>query len=152
MDSKKDPYDLRFYRPADLAAVEAADTEEVRAHAINFAISRGLLEDSLAVRNYSVDELYDHVLQADSMETGRSEKSFGLSTYDDRLRDQFTEFARRPLNLNEYWSAPSGEGPKGGEWENKPHRLLYDLIGEVVRLTEHLREIAEVENEERVRV
>ena len=140
MGPKKDQYDCAFSRPADIAAVEAANPEEVLAHAINFAISRGLLEDSPAVRNYSIDELYDHVLRADSMETWRSEKSFELSTYDDRLRDQFTEFARRPLNLNEYWSAPSGEGPKGGEWENKPHRLLYDLIGEVVRLTEHLRE------------
>lgn len=140
MDPKKDQYDCAFSRPAAIAAVEAANPEEALAHAINFAISRGLLEDSPAVRNYSIDELYDHVLQADSMETGRSEKSFELSTYDDRLRDQFTEFARRPLNLNEYWSAPSGEGPKGSEWENKPHRLLYDLIGEVVRLTEHLRE------------
>jgi hypothetical protein len=61
-----------------------------------------------------------------------------LSTYDDRLREQFTEFARRPLNLNEYWSAPSGEGPLGAEWDNKPHRLLYDLIGEVVRIQEML--------------
>ena len=61
-----------------------------------------------------------------------------LSTYDDRLRDQFTEFARRPLNLNEYWSAPSGEGPLAAEWNDKPHRLLYDLIGEVVRIQEML--------------
>ena len=60
---KKDQYDCAFSRPAAIAAVEAANPEEVLAHAINFAISRGLLEDSPAVRNYSIDELFDHVLQ-----------------------------------------------------------------------------------------
>lgn len=37
----------------------------------------------------------------------------------------------RPLQgtLNDYWSAPGREGPLGADWGDRPHRLLYDLIG-----------------------
>lgn len=36
----------------------------------------------------------------------------------------------RPLSysLEDYWHAPSGVGPLATEWEDKPHRLIYDLI------------------------
>lgn len=36
----------------------------------------------------------------------------------------------RPLNysLEDYWLAPSGQGPLAAEWKDKPHRLVYDLI------------------------
>lgn len=34
----------------------------------------------------------------------------------------------------DYRLAPSGEGPLKNEWRDKPHRLIYDLVGEVERL------------------
>lgn len=33
-----------------------------------------------------------------------------------------------PHDLEDYWRAPSGEGPLAAEWKDKPHRLVYDLI------------------------
>jgi hypothetical protein len=30
--------------------------------------------------------------------------------------------------LDDYWRAPSGEGPLAEAWKNKPLRLYYDLI------------------------
>lgn len=33
-----------------------------------------------------------------------------------------------PGDLDDYWQAPSGIGPQAGEWRDKPHRLLYDLL------------------------
>jgi hypothetical protein len=43
----------------------------------------------------------------------------------------------RPLNgtLDDYWSAPGGEGPHAYTWSDKPHRLLYDLIGALLYYT-----------------
>jgi hypothetical protein len=51
-----------------------------------------------------------------------------------RLRETITA---RPLNgtLDDYWSAPSGEGPHAYTWSDKPHRLLYDLIGALLFYT-----------------
>jgi hypothetical protein len=51
----------------------------------------------------------------------------------------------RPLQgtLNDYWSAPGGEGPLAPDWADKPHRLLYDLIAAnvlAVRTISALRE------------
>lgn len=46
-----------------------------------------------------------------------------------RLRE-----APAPLNTNDYKMAPSGIGPKAAEWDDKPHRLVYDLCREVERL------------------
>lgn len=40
--------------------------------------------------------------------------------------------------LEDYRSAPSGEGPLAHEWSDKPHRLVYDLINEIKRLNELL--------------
>jgi len=36
--------------------------------------------------------------------------------------------------LGDYWAAPSGAGNQAYQWSDKPHRLLYDLIGEVLHL------------------
>lgn len=33
------------------------------------------------------------------------------------------------FTLDDYHQAPSGRGPLAHEWANKPHRLLYDLLG-----------------------
>lgn len=41
-------------------------------------------------------------------------------------------------NLFEYWIAPSGEGEQADNWEDKPHRLLYDLIAYAVFLENKL--------------
>jgi hypothetical protein len=40
----------------------------------------------------------------------------------------------RPLDgtLDDYWRAPSGEGPHAYTWDDKPHRLLYDLIAAII--------------------
>lgn len=39
--------------------------------------------------------------------------------------------------LEDYWRAPGG-GPLHAAWQNKPHRLLYDLVGEIQRLREQI--------------
>ncbi len=39
-----------------------------------------------------------------------------------------------PLLTEDYRNAPSGIGPQAEEWEDKPHRLVYDLCREVERL------------------
>lgn len=36
--------------------------------------------------------------------------------------------------LNDYRNAPSGVGPLADEWEDKPHRLLYDLLSALDRI------------------
>lgn len=38
------------------------------------------------------------------------------------------------LHVDDYRNAPGGEGPLAGEWDDKPHRLIYDLCREVNRL------------------
>jgi hypothetical protein len=42
------------------------------------------------------------------------------------------------LTLGEYRNATSGIGPLAHEWDDKPHRLVFDLINEVKRLNEEL--------------
>lgn len=43
--------------------------------------------------------------------------------------------ARMSGTPDDYRDAPSGVGPHASEWENKPHRLIYDLAGEVLAIT-----------------
>jgi hypothetical protein len=38
------------------------------------------------------------------------------------------------MNTNDYRSAVNGEGPLAATWADKPHRLVYDLCGEIERL------------------
>ena len=38
------------------------------------------------------------------------------------------------MNTDDYHLAPSGIGPLAADWKDKPHRLVYDLVGEVERL------------------
>ena len=38
------------------------------------------------------------------------------------------------INTKDYMLAPSGKGPWAYTWSDKPHRLVYDLCGEVDRL------------------
>ncbi len=42
------------------------------------------------------------------------------------------------LVTDDYWRAPSGEGPQAATWKDKPHRLVYDLVGEVEYLRARL--------------
>ena len=42
------------------------------------------------------------------------------------------------LDTQEYHLAPSGEGPHAATWEDKPHRLVYDLCGEIDHLHQRL--------------
>ena len=37
--------------------------------------------------------------------------------------------------------APSGEGDYANEWDNKPHRLIYDACREIERLTAIIEEL-----------
>ncbi len=39
---------------------------------------------------------------------------------------------------DDYRSAVAGNGPHAAEWQDKPHRLVYDLAGEVLRLEAQL--------------
>ena len=48
-----------------------------------------------------------------------------------------------PLLTEDYRNAPSGIGPQADEWEDKPHRLVYDLCKEVDRLRVRNRELAQ---------
>lgn len=41
---------------------------------------------------------------------------------------------RMPHRLEDYYEAPSGRGPLAGEWRDKPHRLLYELIKHIAWL------------------
>ena len=38
-------------------------------------------------------------------------------------------------DLEDYFTAPSGYGNQAYTWSDKPHRLVYDLVAEVRRLT-----------------
>ena len=38
-------------------------------------------------------------------------------------------------DVEDYFMAPSGEGPQAYTWSDKPHRLVYDLVAEVRRLS-----------------
>jgi hypothetical protein len=38
------------------------------------------------------------------------------------------------LNITDYLNAPAGDGPLAQEWKDKPHRLIYDLISEIIKL------------------
>lgn len=42
---------------------------------------------------------------------------------------------------DDYRDAMSGDGPLAGTWLDKPHRLVYDLAGEVLRLQAHVAEL-----------
>ena len=41
----------------------------------------------------------------------------------------------RPLEytLDDYWKAPSGNGPLAGAWANKPTQLYYDLLAALLK-------------------
>lgn len=47
---------------------------------------------------------------------------------------------RPDATLHDYWNAPGG-GPLHFEWTDKPHRLLYDLIGEVLHLRDQIQRL-----------
>lgn len=52
------------------------------------------------------------------------------------------------INLDDYWLAPSEEGPQGNVWKNKPHRVVYDLLGEILRVRfqrDRLKQILDTE-------
>lgn len=58
--------------------------------------------------------------------------------------------ARMQGSVHDYIIAHGGDGPLGAEWQNKPHRLIYDLCGTVQELeqqrdvlTAHLRALVE---------
>lgn len=36
--------------------------------------------------------------------------------------------AMRWPDLYDFWIAPVNRGPRAADWENKPHRLVYELI------------------------
>jgi hypothetical protein len=52
--------------------------------------------------------------------------------------------ARMHGSIGDYYLAPGGEGPLAAEWNDKPHRLIYDLLGEVQALRSALRSACDV--------
>jgi hypothetical protein len=51
-----------------------------------------------------------------------------------QMSDEFRQtVVARPLaySLDEYWQSVAGEGPMGFQWYDKPHRIVYDLLGAV---------------------
>ena len=52
--------------------------------------------------------------------------------------DLASSIAPRPLDhpIDAYWKAPSGVGPLAKQWENKPNRLIYDLIAALMQQSE----------------
>ncbi len=46
------------------------------------------------------------------------------------------------LNTKDYKDGVYGEGPEAEQWADKPHRLVYDLCGEIDRLRKELRATA----------
>jgi hypothetical protein len=42
------------------------------------------------------------------------------------------------MNTQDYWIAVGGDGPHADTWNDKPHRLLYDLCQEIDRLHREL--------------
>ncbi len=38
------------------------------------------------------------------------------------------------VNTQDYRVAPGGDGPHAATWNDKPHRLIYDLCSEIERL------------------
>ena len=51
-----------------------------------------------------------------------------IETPEQRFAEMFSRPPEEAINLPEYWAAP---GVDGGEWEDKPHRLLYDCLREL---------------------
>ena len=43
------------------------------------------------------------------------------------------------FTLYDYWTAPCNDTFLRYQWEDKPHRLLYDLVGEIRHLQEEIR-------------
>jgi hypothetical protein len=68
---------------------------------------------------------------------------------DDLWSQGFSKLTRMDpeATLYDYWSAPGGEVETAGlshQWQDKPHRLLYDLIGEILHLRASLSEAEEL--------
>lgn len=45
--------------------------------------------------------------------------------------------------MEDYRNAPSGVGPLASEWEDKPHRLLYDLVNKITLLQSRVKGLEE---------
>lgn len=70
-----------------------------------------------------------------------TDKLTAESAADDLWAQGFGKYTRMSSRhtLMDYWAAP-GSGPLNYQWADKPHRLLYDLIGEVLHLRAELAE------------
>ncbi len=44
-------------------------------------------------------------------------------------------------DLNDFYAAMSGEGDLAYQWQDKPHRLVYDLLAHVLALEEKLNAV-----------
>ena len=79
-------------------------------------------------------DMVRRVLDRQKRERGRS-----LATADPAPRESMRDVIRpRPLAhpMEAYWTAPSGRGPLATTWEDKPHRLLYDLIAALMEVAD----------------
>ena len=64
-----------------------------------------------------------------------------------RINDIRNDFCVGDFFVEDYKNAPSGEGPLASTWEDKPHRLIYDLCQEIRKMQrERLDQGSENEN------
>lgn len=51
------------------------------------------------------------------------------------------------LNVQDYRDAVSLKGPQAPEWEDKPHRLVWDLCNEIERLHREIERLKRASGE-----
>lgn len=56
------------------------------------------------------------------------------STFSDPIPPAVMQHPGPELRVSDYRGAVNGDGPLAGQWADKPHRLVYDLCNEVLRL------------------
>jgi hypothetical protein len=59
-------------------------------------------------------------------------------------KDLLKQLVEAPYGTEDYRQAPSGNGPLASEWEDKPHRLVYDLCSKVEALIAALKPLASI--------
>lgn len=80
--------------------------------------------------------LLDHVerLEAENKRLRDVAEDWGWRTYPTPRKEFIKQFSDRrpgPCDLSDYWAAPGGDGDQVGNWDDKPHRLLDDLLGDL---------------------
>jgi hypothetical protein len=80
-------------------------------------------------------EVESREAMATILQTGREHTLHDCKVLDFRYGPEPAPAGRLTYTTEDYRNAPSGIGPLAATWKDKPHRLVYDLAGEVERLT-----------------